>query len=65
MSKILITGDVEGIANITVADKKHVVLVYHSGRRVEYLYNPHFDYDLYGESEYDKKHRLKSIEEPV
>ena len=45
MNKILITGDIENIANMTVSDKKFVTITYHNGRQVKYLYNPNFDKD--------------------
>ena len=59
MNKILITGDTEDIANITISDDKFIQVIYHNGRQVKYLYNPHFDFDEFGKSEWEKEHEQK------
>lgn len=58
MNKILISTDnctsLEGVASITVSDGKFVSLIYHNGRTVKYLYNPHFDKDEFGKTQWEK-----------
>ncbi|KKN02645.1 hypothetical protein LCGC14_1115550 [marine sediment metagenome] len=54
MNKILITGDVENIANMTVSDKEFVTITYYNGRQVKYLYNPHYDIDTEGKTVSDR-----------
>lgn len=54
MDKILVAGDLDNVANITVVDKKFILITCHDGRTVEYLYNPHFDKPPSGKTAYEE-----------
>ena len=60
MNKIPIAAadktDVSGITSITISDQKFVSVIYGNGRTVQYLYNPHFDKDEFGKTQWEKEH---------